>query len=148
MTAQDAALDADPFAEKPVTTAMRAKRIIALDDIRDRLAAQQKAIAAERADVEKELLEDFERDGIQNMTVDGRQVYLRHTVRYSAPDKQAARAALEHAGMEDFLEYTFNIQSVSAELRRRDRDGEAVPADLQEAFATFDHFQIVTKGGA
>lgn len=92
------------------------------------LAKQKSACEATLAHIkesmkplEELILTDFSREGVQNMKVDGRLVSV-YTIAYAKKCEgvtaQQAVAALENAGMDEFINY--NTLSLSGEMRKEE----------------------------
>lgn len=75
--------------------------------------------------LQPQLIAEFERTGDQRRTVDGKTAYLhRQLWVYAAEgvEKQAVMQALKAAGLNDYVNETFNVQSVSAFARELEKD--------------------------
>lgn len=121
----------------------RARELVAakleLDRLDELVEAQKKIKAA----AEEYLLDAFANEpALGGLKVDGYTIYTRRTLWANAQDKQAAYDALVTAGLEDFAQRTFNVQSVSGLFREWDKNGEEPPAALAGVFTTAERFQI------
>ena len=94
-----------------------------------------KAARAEVARHVEDALSDFERDGIQNVTVDGRVFYLHRVLRVSARREtggaKAVTAALRDEGLDDLVHDAYSSQTLAAWVREREKLGEALPARIE-----------------
>jgi hypothetical protein len=85
--------------------------------------------------MEAELYSEFEEAGIKSMTVDGHTVYTSKTL-WAKPvdgDYERACAALESAGLGDFVERRFNIHKLSAFVRELEKNQQDIPAEFDGA---------------
>ncbi len=80
--------------------------------------------------LEERLLENFSRDGIQNMkTATGQTVYLnREVFARLVGDTEQAHTAIRQAGLGDFIKPTVNAQTLRAYVREKE---EEIPQGLQ-----------------
>lgn len=75
--------------------------------------------------------EKMEQAGVDGFTLTGvGRVSLTADLSVSMPDKVAGYAWLEEHGMGDLVTQTVNASSLKAVIRRRLRDGEAVPGEI------------------
>ena len=97
------------------------------------LEAQLKAHKEELAKREERLLENFSRNGIQNMkTATGQTVYLnREVFARLVGDTEQAHTALRRAGLGDFIKATVNAQTLRAYVREKEESEEEIPKGLQ-----------------
>lgn len=107
-----------------------------------KLAKLEKAKAAlkaamDRIDAKLEPIRDTVTDqmidnGISNMTVGDRTVYVRHDIWAKLlKDKPAAVEALKKAGMDIYLSESFNMNSLSAYVRERINNKEPLPESFK-----------------
>ena len=97
------------------------------------LEAQLKTHKEELAKREERLLENFSRDGIQNMkTATGQTVYLnREVFARLVGDTKKSHTALRQAGLGDFIKATVNAQTLRAYVREKEESEEEIPKGLQ-----------------
>lgn len=132
----------------------RLQRFVELELQRRRLEEDLKANREEAGPLERELLQEFAADGVQNLRINGVLVYVQRELwagivrddpeRDRATPEELARAveALKDAGLDDYVKETFNTQSVSAYVREQVRNAgldtaepAAMYAALPSAFA-------------
>jgi len=123
------------------------KRFVVLEERRRQLEAEIDSIKAEAADLEQRLLPQFEQSGMERVTIDGRTVYVERKLWASAKngDKQALCKALKRARLSEFVQETFNSQSLSALVREWDRDGRPMPPSLREVLEVSEVFKLRTR---
>jgi hypothetical protein len=120
---ETAELDEQGAGEKPQSDVVReaiglTKRI---DELKLELAPLEDKLKA----LQPELVAEFERSGDQRRTVDGKTAYLHRQLWVYAAEgkpKDAVMAAMKEAGLGDYVNETFNIQSVSAFARELEKD--------------------------
>ena len=97
------------------------------------LEAQLKTHKEELAKREERLLENFSRDGIQNMkTASGQTVYLnREVFARLVGDTKKAHTALRRASLGDFIKATVNAQTLRAYVREKEESEEEIPKGLR-----------------
>lgn len=100
--------------------------------------AESKGLTAEADALERQLIEQYAEEGVQNIRVDGSTVYLERKVyaqKEKGPDGEvvetsAVTEALIAAGLGDFVTPTYNVNTLSAYLRELDEQGEPLPEAL------------------
>ena len=97
------------------------------------LETQVKTHKDELAKREERLLENFSRDGIQNMkTAAGQTVYLnREVFARLVGDTKKAHTALRRAGLGDLIKPTVNAQTLRAYVREKEESEEEIPKGLR-----------------
>ena len=126
------------------------KRFVQLEKRRRELESQLKEAKAESGHLEAMLLEKFAESGIASIKVDGLTVYL-HRQLWAGPidgNYIAACEALQAVGLGDMVEPRFNTNTLSAWVRERDKEGEALPPTLSEAIKVTEQFSIRTRKGS
>lgn len=126
---------------------------------------QQYAKAADRkADLEAELLEVkakltkleplvldwFQREGVQNIRINGRTLHLRRELwagRAEGVSNDDAIEALQAAGLDDFAAPRINTQKLSAWCRERDAEGEALPPEFEGVLVVNEKFKVGSRKG-
>lgn len=123
------------------------KRFIALEERRRQLETEIDAIKAEAAQLEQMLLPEFERSGLEKVSIDGRTVYLERKLWAKAKDgdKAAVCKALKRAHLGDFVEETFNTNSLSAYVRELDREERSLPPSLRDVLEISEVFKLRTR---
>lgn len=121
----------------------RARELVAAKlelDRLDELVDAQKKI---KASAESYLLDAFANEpALGGLKVDGYTIYTRRQLWANAADKAEAYEALVAAGLGDFAQKGFNVQSVSSLFREWDKNGEQPPAALAEVFNVGEKFSI------
>lgn len=95
------------------------KRFVALTEEKKALDEKKKQIDAELDEVEVSIVKDFEAEGVQKMSIDGRTVYLAEDL-YCSPlegDREAVIKALRSAGMRSMVKPNYNTQTLTAYVR-------------------------------
>ncbi len=108
------------------------------------LEAQVKTHKEELAKREERLLENFARDGIQNMkTAAGQTVYLNRDVfARLVGDTKNAHTALRRAGLGDFIKAAVNAQTLRAYVREKEESEEEIPKGLQPYIDVTEVYRI------
>jgi len=96
--------------------------------------------------LEQEILEDFCKEGVNQIKVDGRTVYM-HIIEYAKKCEgitpQEAVAALEKAGLSEFINY--NTMSLSGEMRRWQENAENIPLELKGVMEMVPTYSIRSR---
>lgn len=120
------------------------------------LRAEQKRLGAEadgikeRADeIERELLEAFAEEGVQNVkTDDGSTVFLRRELwpaRLEGVETPDILDALRESGLEHYVTENFNSRSLASYLKELDEAETPMPAPLAGVIKVAEKFSIRTK---
>lgn len=110
--------------------------------------AEASAVKEEADLIEQELLEEFARDSVQNMNVDGTTVYLHRQLWCRVEDgveKDQVIEGLREAGLGHFVTETFSTQTISSWMRDLEREGEDLPDELTGLLGTTEKFAIKTR---
>lgn len=132
----------------PVTTEEALDRFIELESERKYLEARLKEVKEEIAPLHERVLNYFEESGTEKIRRGGMTLYL-HSQLWARPidgDYERGCEALRAAGMEDLIQTRFNIHTLSAVLRERERMGEAFPPEFEGVIETERTFQVRTRG--
>ena len=123
------------------------KRFISLEERRRQLETEIDTVKAEAAQLEQLLLPEFERSGVEKVSMDGRTVYLERKLWAKAKDgnKAAVCKALKRAHLGDFVEETFNTNSLSAYVRELDREERPLPSSLRDVLEVSEVFKLRTR---
>jgi len=97
--------------------------------------------------IEQLLLPEFERNGLEKVSIDGRTVYLERKLWAKAKDgdKAAMCKALKRAHLGDFVEQTFNTNSLSAYVRELDREEKPLPPSLRKVVEISEVYKLTTR---
>lgn len=109
-------------------TALEA-RMIAIDDERDRLEAEDNKLKSERAALEEQLIKQWQEAGKQRVRLNGRTLYLRRDL-YVSAEKDAAGeartqeviAALDALELDEFVSETYSASRLAAWVREQPVD--------------------------
>ena len=123
------------------------KRFVALEEQRRQLEAEVDTIKAEAAELEGRLLPQFEQSGTERIAIDGRTVYVERKLWAKAKDgdKPAVCKALKRARLGDYVEETFNTNSLSAYVRELDREERPLPPSLREVLEVSEVYKLRTR---
>jgi hypothetical protein len=123
------------------------KRFVALDERRHQLEAEVDTIKAEATELEGRLLPQFEQSGTERIAIDGRTVYVERKLWAKAKggNKAAVCKALKRAHLGDYVEQTFNSNSLSAYVRELDREERPLPPSLREVLEVSEVFKLRTR---
>lgn len=133
-----------------VGTADIARHFIDCDSEVKRLNAELDEAKQAKARAEEAVLGAFEREGVQQIRVDGQLVSIRRDL-WASPSEGAAEdlaIALDHLGLGDLCQYRVLPQTLSAYVRERERLGEEIPTALAPLINVSEKFSArVTKRG-
>ncbi len=123
------------------------KRFVALEERRRALEAEIDTLKAEAAELEQRLLAQFEQSGMERVAIDGRTVYVERKLWAKAKDgdKAAVCKALKRCRLGDYVEETFNTNSLSAYVRELDREGRPLPPTLAAVLDVSEVFKLRTR---
>lgn len=130
-----------------------------LDARKQELKSELEHVQRELTELEASLLPEMAESGIQNMKVsDGngghRTVYMNRQIWAGHNgDKQALCQALKEAGLEEYVQPTFNAQQLSAWVREFDPDKnltedeilKQVPSNVAQYLKVSERFALKTK---
>jgi hypothetical protein len=113
------------------------RQFLAMTERKKQLEAELEAVKKSTASLERQLVAEFERQGVNSIHMDGHCIYLHRKLVARAKDGNRERviAALIGAGLSDYVNTApaFNTASVEAYVREQLDNGEELPADLKEA---------------
>lgn len=123
------------------------KRFVALEERRRQLEAEVDSVKAEAAELEQRLLPQFEQSGMERVFIDGRTVYIERKLwaRAKDGDKHAVCRALKRCRLGDYVEETFNTNSLSAYVRELDREERPLPPALAAVLEVSEVFKLRTR---
>jgi hypothetical protein len=123
------------------------KRFVALEERRRQLETEVDSIKTEAAELESRLLPQFEQSGTERIAIDGRTVYVERKLWAKAKDgdKAAVCKALRRARLGDYVEETFNTNSLSAYVRELDREERPLPSSLRDVLEVSEVFKLRTR---
>ena len=123
------------------------KQFVALEERRRTLEAEIDTIRAEATELEQRLLPQFEQSGLERVAIDGRTVYIERKLWAKAKegDKAAVCKALKRCRLGDYVEETFNTNSLSAYVRELDREERQLPATLAAVLDVSEVFKLRTR---
>ena len=120
---------------------------VTLEQQRLDLEAQVEAIKKETAELETLLLPQFEQEAIERISIDGRTVYVERKLWAKAKDgdKPAVCKALKRCRLGDYVEETYNTNSLSAYIRELDREGKPLSQALATVLEISEVFKLRTR---
>ena len=123
------------------------KRFVALEERRRELEGEIDRIKSEATELEQVLMPQFEQEGVERISIDGRTVYVERKLWAKAKDgdKAAVCKALKRARLGDYVEETFNANSLSAYVRELDREERPLPPSLREVLEVSEVFHLRTR---
>lgn len=123
------------------------KRFVALEERRRQLETEVDSIKAEAAELEGRLLPQFEQSGMERVAIDGRTVYVERKLWAKAKDgdKPSVCKALKRCRLGDYVEETYNTNSLSAYVRELDREGRQMPPSLVAVLEVSEVFKLRTR---
>lgn len=123
------------------------KHFIQLEQRRRQLEAEIGTIKAQSAELEASLLPQFEQAGMERVSIDGRTVYIERKL-WAKPkegDKQAVCKALKRARLGDYVQESYNSNSLSAYIRELDREGRSLSPGLAKVLEVSEVFKLRTR---
>jgi hypothetical protein len=132
------------------------KEFTELNKRKKELDAELKEVKKKMSDLEEQVVNEFEEEGIDSVKVNGMNVYLKQEIQVSVNgDKERANQVLIDLGLGDLVKETANIQSVKAWYRERRREYEealfhgdeetaeklALPETFEEAFNVYEKYR-------
>ncbi len=123
------------------------RRFVALEERRRQLEAEIETVKAQTSELEQALLPQFEQSGMERVSIDGRTVYIERKLWAKAKDgdKPAVCKALKRCRLGDYVEETFNTNSLSAYVRELDREGRPLPPSLATVLDVSEVFKLRTR---
>jgi len=124
------------------------KKYVFLATQKKKLDAQLKAVKSEMADIEPDVLEYMQDNGIQNIKIDDHLVYIKKDVRATFLCTDIAFELIEKYGLDDALKTTIDPQRASSICREYLNDDDVErPAWLDEAFSIYEGFKAAVRKG-
>jgi hypothetical protein len=119
-------------------------RFVELTTRKRELEEQVKDVSRQISEIEELLLEDFSSSGVSSVRTDGGTVSIRRELWASCKDGDYGRAcaALEAAGLGEFVQPRFNSMTLSGYFRELDRNGDPIPAALEGAIDLTERFSL------
>lgn len=108
-------------------------------------------LVEQRDDLERQLLSEFEEDGISSVKVNGRTVYL-HRQMWARPiDGAAGRPAVVRAcrdlGLVEFVKEDINVNQISGYVREQEKLGNELPKELADTLTITEDFGVRVRRG-
>ena len=126
---------------------VKLNRFVELEKQRRDLETRLKALKEETTKLKESILSDFEEAGMSKTVVEGMTVYVHRQLWASAIDSDYERAcqALKSAGLNDYVQERFNINSLSAYVRELDKAGDPLPSEFDGCIDVKERFEIRTR---
>ena len=126
---------------------VKLKRFVELEKERREVETRLKSIKEEAKSLTEAILGDFEEAGMTKATIDGVTVYVQRTLWAKALEGDYERAceALRQAGLDVYVHERFNVNSLSAFVRERDKAGEPLPDAFKGAVDVEERFDVKTR---
>lgn len=108
------------------------------------------SLKEKRRHLEEILLQEFSKNGLQNMNIDGRVVFRRKDLRaYKAKGVSTEQVceALEREGMGELVRPAYSPQSLTAYVRELTERGDELPEGLRELVVKQDVVTLVVNRG-
>jgi hypothetical protein len=119
-------------------------RFVKVDERVKELEVELESLKATRKHLGEEILDDFAESSVERVTVAGHTVYAHRQI-WANPlfAKESVASALEEAGYGELVTKGFNLNSLSAVLRDRERAGDsAVPPELEGILGIREDYSI------
>ena len=123
------------------------KRFVALEERRRQLRPRSTPSKPKPRNSNNVCCPQFEQGGFEKVSIDGRTVYVERKLWAKAKDgdKAAVCKALKRARLGDYVEETFNTNSLSAYVRELDREDRPLPPSLREVLEVSEVFKLRTR---
>ena len=121
----------------------KVKRIVELKKQMEELDTQIKALKKEYDELEPQVIEYMEKEGLQRLTVDDRTVYVNRQI-WASLNKANPEALeiLRENGLEDFIEEKVNSQRISAFVREFEKNSEDIPDWCRDALNITEKYAV------
>jgi 3-methyladenine DNA glycosylase Tag len=121
----------------------KVKRIVELKKQMEELDTQLKALKQAYDDLEPQVIEYMEKEGLQRLTVDDRTVYVNRQIWASvSKSNPEALEILRENGLDDFIEEKVNSQRISAFVREFEKNGEDIPDWCHDALNITEKYTV------
>ena len=122
------------------------KQFAKLDSRRAALEAELKEVKERIKEVEPQVLDEMTQNEVSNIRIDGRTIYVQSQIwgRKKAPNETIVKA-LRDAGLEDFVSEGFNMQSISAFIREKVKNGESLPPQFNGVLEANEVFSVRSR---
>lgn len=130
------------------------ERFIKIEEEKIALEEKLKSVKAKRDDLADKIMSSFEKQGIDNIRINGRTVYIQRQIWAGHNgDKQATCDAFKDAGLDEYISDNFNTQQISAYVREFEGDSvltmdellSKLPKQIQGAIKLTEKFQVKTR---
>ena len=124
------------------------KRFAKLDKLKRELKKKIEANEADLKEVEPQVINYFQRMGMDNAKIDGVTIYLRRELwagKNEAISSETFHDALTANGLGDYVKPKVNTQQLSAYVRELDARGEKLPVALEGIIKTSEVFKVGTR---
>ncbi len=113
----------------------------------ERLELQKKVdkLTKELAEEMPSLLENLAQEGVDQVKLDGRTVYIQRQIWAKFDDKDAAIAALKDSGLTEYVYETFNSNSLSAFLRECEDEDRNLPKEFSGIIESNEVYKLRTR---
>lgn len=121
------------------------RRYRELREAADVAEAEKKAYKEEADKLEQQLVEMYSDAGLQNLSVDGKTVYLHRSTfaqRLPGVDAEMVEEALREAGAGDLIKTTVNANTLGAYVREFDEREEPLPEPIAKVLQLGERFSI------
>jgi hypothetical protein len=120
------------------------KRYVGLADLERELKAKLDEVQKSKAEIEPQIMDHWANHGIESQRVNGVTIYPHRQVWAShGGDPQRAVAAMRAVGLDDLV--TVNSQTLSAWVREKQANGEAIPPEVEGAIIVTERVSLRTR---
>lgn len=126
------------------------KNLIALIKQKRQLEDDLKAVKEKISVAEPVVLAEFQREGVDKITLHGTTLYLRREIwagKEPGIESDVAIKALIDAGLDEYAAPKINYSSLSAYFRELDKENEPLPAALVGVLRPVEKFRLGTTNG-
>jgi hypothetical protein len=105
-------------------------RLVEIDTELAKTRAEEKDLKEERRKIEEFLLNHLPENNIDKITVNGRTVFIRQSIKAAYTNKALATLALKKANLTDLVKEDFNANRLHAYVREQVQNGYPLPPEL------------------
>lgn len=126
----------------------------ALDDQIDELEQKRSAIEHQIKELKKQiqpyeeqLLQMFAENGVNNIKIHGKTIYI-HRQLWARPvdgDYERACKILREIGLDEYVKETVNVNNISAYVREQDEMGSELPSSFYDAFRVDEVYKVRSR---
>lgn len=124
------------------------QKFVRLHDKKRKLEEELKEVKAAISEMQPEVLEYLQENGIQNIDIEGNKIYVSRDIHATFLGTEEAVRILEEQGFADALTTTVHpsrASSIVREIANSIGVDEPLPEWLEEAFSVYDGYKIAVR---